>query len=246
MKQTKVHADMLKRLTKSPVMVVHSERVLRTSVRSVLQAMGATNVHAIASYPAALEAVQVRTFSYVFFENSKNRNSSPAEFAKSVRKLSPSTFLIAMFEPAYLEDLFRCLQAGVRGFVVIPCTPDALEATLLKATEGLNIPSHLLDGESWDVVFAKFVLKQLDYLCSAVRKSRGNAELVQQIEAQMVQFKEAVQMGKAYCAAGDQGFLHEILSQCISSADDKRTRLAKVRERLAKERVKGADDSAEA
>ena len=244
--QTKIHSDMLKRLTKSPVLVVHSERILRTSVRSGLQAMGATNVHAMSNYADALQAAQVRTFSYVFFENSKNRNSPPAEFAKAVRKCSPTTFLVAMFEPAYLEDLFRCLQAGVRGFVVIPCTPDALEATLLKATEGLNIPPNLLDGESWDAVFAKFVLKQLDYLCSAVRKSRDNAELVQQIEAQMASFKEAVHMGKAYCAAGNQGFLQEILAQCISSADDKKTRLRKVRERLAKEREKSPDEPAEA
>lgn len=240
MSKPTVHTEMIQRLTKGSVLVIHSQRILRTSVRSVLRAMGATNVQAMGSYAEALESVRVRTYSYIFFENSKDRKNTPAAFAKEVRKLSPTSILVAMFEPAYLEDLFTCLQAGVRGFVVIPCTPDALEATLLKATEGLNIPPSLLEGESWNVIFAKFVLRQLDHLCVAVKKSREHLELVDQVQAQIASMKDAVRMGKAYCEGGDDGFLHEILSQCMNRASDNRTRLGKVRERLAKERHRDA------
>jgi CheY-like chemotaxis protein len=237
MSSHKAQTELLQRLTKQPVLVVHSQRILRTSVRSVLRAIGGSSVHAMSSYAEALEALSVRNFSYILFENAKERVALPAEFARKARALSPNSYLIAMFEPAYLEDLFSCLQAGVRGFVVIPCTPEALEETLLKATEGLNIPPAMLEAESWNVIFARFVLKQLDNLCTVVRRSREEKALVAEVQSQMQGLKEAVTMGKAYCENGDQGFMQEIFSQCINRGEDHKTRLSKVRQQLAKERM---------
>ncbi len=234
--------DMHNRLTKGSVLVVHAQRTLRSSVKSVLRAMGASNVQVADTYKDAFEMLTLRSFNFIFFENAKGKGAdSPADFAKKVDEKHPETILIAMFEPARVEDLFTCLQAGVRGFVVIPCTPGALEQTLLKAIEGLKIPAQLLEGDSWNMMFAKFVMKQLDQLCEVVQQSREDVELVSNVKNQMTNLKDAVQMGKAYSEGGDQGFLQELYSQCSNLAEDKRTRLKKVRDKLAKERGKSAD-----
>ena len=83
--------------------------------------------------------------------------------------------MIALCEPAYVDDFFDLLRAGVRGFAIAPCTLEMLEETLGTASVGLKLHPELLAQENRNLALSRIVVRQFSTYAagvSAVRKGR--------------------------------------------------------------------------
>lgn len=216
------------------VLVVCNEQILSNQLRQSLLRLGIRHITTPSHTVGVTEVKQTR-FTHVFFDL-YNADMPTVSFVEKILELDPDTTVIAVTLQPQIDDIFKLLRAGTRGFLVYPFSPETLEEVFITATSKIRVSEAIFHSDERNVPLAESVLNSLDRLCSAISTSRNKLGLRDHLDHMMSEFRESAELGARYSQGGHDAFLETIVDTCVNRANNGPRRLKKIREHLRQQR----------
>ena len=176
-------------------------------------------------------------FTHVFFDLGRMEPET-LSFARKILEIDADVTLIAVATEPQVDHIFRLLQVGARGCLVVPFSNQTLEQVFIQATTNVRISEAVFQSKNRNIPLAEGVINSLDRLASAMANVRNTAATAGALPQLLSEFRETTQTAFTHCEGSKEMLREAIIDTCISRASGKPRRLRKIRDYLQEQRKK--------
>lgn len=223
------------------VLVVCEHLATSNQLRMGLRTLGVEHVFT----PANMKAVShlgSSKFTHVFFDLGRP-DPETLSFARKILEIDSEVTLIGVAAEPRIEHIFRLLQVGARGCLVVPFSNESLEQVFNHATANVRISEAVFQSKNRNVPLAEGIVNSLDRLASAMSNVRHTAATAGALPQLLAELRETTKTAFAHCERSPEHLREAIVDTCLNRASGKPRRLRKIREYLQEHRrrtVEGA------
>ncbi|MFN8389484.1 MAG: hypothetical protein U0136_04260 [Bdellovibrionota bacterium] len=211
-------------------------------IRTALHSMGLGHTSYANSHIAAMDRLRGRNFHLVIFE-AHPIDMPTVDFVRQAMELDPELIMVAVSGQPRIDDVFTLLKLGARGFIVPPFAVDSFEATILRAAEGPPFSAAVLEAPDRNSALVGVVLNNFYRLTVRMRQARKFSSAALEVERYKFSFHESIELAKVFCEGGnEQQLMERIQEECAARSEVASSRLGRMRQKLAKQRMTGPDD----
>ncbi len=226
---------------KASILIVEADANTRNNLRTAVKQLGYNTISDAPSHGQALERLNERKFSHIFFD-AKKSNVTPKEFLQQVLGGDRSTVAIPTSYEPRLDDIFDLFVMGARGFLVKPFTIDTVEEAIVQATKGEPISEAVLQAKDRNEALAAVMLGALDKVATLLRQATQFETALREVPRAMKGFQRSADLAKTFCKGGDEALMEAIQNFAMDRSQGPATRLGRLRKKLRTTRV---DDDVE-
>ena len=229
-------ASFLKNRHLVPVVTAGRDQKTLSLMRQALKAIGYSKIRSVESREKALVELDRKETDLVIFEATTDTKGDmlPIDFVREASQLRASVILMAITNSPEIDKVLGIIQAGARGFVVVPFTTQSVEEALQRAAS-MKPSSSIQAGSDTNRSLAISVLNNLDRLAKLKLCSKKNLVNKKTIEKYRYQLFEAIDMASMFSDSSDRDCItNAIVEECVSRAKAKAQRASPER---AKQKV---------
>ncbi len=219
---------------KHRVLVVCEHIGTSNQLRVGLRGLGIEHVFTPANM-SGISKLTERKFTHVFFDLGRMEPET-LSFARKILEIDAEVTLIAVATEPRVDQIFRLLQVGARGCLVVPFSNAALEQVFNQATTNVRISEAVFQSKNRNVPLAEGVINSLDRLASAMANVRNTAATAGALPQLLAEFRKTTATAFNHCEDSEDKLREVIIDTCVSRASGKARRLRKIRDFLQEQR----------
>ena len=222
-------------IDKISLLIVEENSPNRLSIRGALHTLGLRGVSDVATHADAEKRLSERDFTHIIFQ-AKDTNMPAFDFLRWVLSKDPNTVAIATSNDPQIDNVFRLLQAGARGYLAKPFTAETVENALLQATKGEPLAAAVLEANDRNEAFAYMMTSHLDKTADLIRQSKTHISAKRQVEAALRTLRSSTDLAKTFSEGGTDELLKSLEDLCEKRGDGPASRLGRLRSKLRQQR----------
>lgn len=220
---------------KSVVLIVEPDDIDRDGLRSAFQTLGYKGISCVADHASGLKKHLDRHFTHVVF-SAKDTNISAKEFLSRLLRFDKKIIAIPTSSQPSIDNVFRLLQMGARGFLAKPFTAQSVDDAVTLATKGDPICEELLHVKDCDEAFAAMMATRLDIMADTLRDAERYEIARKGIQAASLALRRSVELAKAFSEGGEDVLLNKLEEFCLKRSEQPATKLGRLRKKLQNKR----------
>jgi DNA-binding NarL/FixJ family response regulator len=220
----------------SNVLIIDDNIQDRVAIRQALSALGFGSYTDASDHASGLAKIQERKVTHILFSAPKT-NMPADEFLQKAMELDSSLIAIATSNDPTIDDVFRLLSLGARGYLVKPFTSITVDESLNWATHGPPISEAILFAKDRNEALAALVLSSLDKLALTMRQSKQFATARREVPIMYAAWRRSLDMAFTFGKGGMMQMPKEFYQLLIDRADGPASNLGRFRKRLSKRKA---------
>jgi two-component system chemotaxis response regulator CheY len=222
------------------MLIVEPVEAERPIAHNAVQALRFGGVSITDTYLNALERFRERRFTHVLFSTADSSMPGPA-FVTKLLEYDPRIVAVPCSRDPRTEQVFELLQAGARGFIVKPFTPEMLDLGISHATNGEPISDVVLQARDRNEAFAALIAGCLDRLAVALRQGRQYDGAKREAARLQEALQNTVRLANMFCQGGPERFSKDLETFMIKIGGGPASRLGRLRRKLKTQRKQSPD-----
>jgi DNA-binding NtrC family response regulator len=217
------------------VLVVEPESQLRQVIRNAVNSLGYGSVYCVSEHTLALEKAEQSEFTHVIYD-AQSESIDVLGFLDRLFQIHYDLIAVAICENPEVDEVFRHLQSGARGFITKPITTEMVDEAILQATLGQPLSSTILSSNDRNEAFSALLAATLNKAARAKQQAQRSPNARRDAEHYLRDLHDASDLVQTFREGGEAKFLATMINFFVTLADGPMTRLGNLRKRLSNER----------
>ena len=221
--------------SQATILIIEPDSNERNNLKNALRTIGFTNISDSPNHLSALEKIEGRHFSHVFFDVNET-NMPMVAFITKLFELDNHVIAIPCSSKPEIDKVFDMMIHGARGFLVKPFTIEGVDNSVTMATKGEPINSLVLQAKDRNEALVAIVMASTDNMASILRQSKQFETAKFEVPKQLANLNNSINLAHTFAKGGDDELLVALQKFCIERSKGPSTRLGRLRKKLQHER----------
>ena len=224
----------------SHILIVDQDASVRHTMRQSLLSLGFACIADVGDHSLGLQKLEEseKPFTHIIFD-ARSTKMPAKDFLLGAMQLDEKVVAIpSSYEPT-IDDVFDLLIAGARGYICKPFTSEALDETIVTATNGDPLSDALQYARTRNEALASVILSSLSKLAMIMRQARKFQTARREVPMKQAAFRRAIDIGHTFAKGGSSGLREAIIKLALERADKGPSkRVGRFRKRAAEKKEK--------